>query len=95
MDIRILKTADEIGIEAAKLFTDAVKEKPDCVLGLATGSSPLGTYKQLIDWYNKGDIDFSGVTSVNLDEYIGQGVGDEQSYVEFMRNNLFNHIQKQ
>ena len=59
--------------------------KPDSVLGLATGSSPLGTYKQLIEWYEKGDIDFSKVTSVNLDEYVGLDGSNEQSYRYFMK----------
>ena len=64
-------TYEKMSRHAANIISAQVIIKPDCVLGLATGSSPLGTYKQLIDWYNKGDIDFSGVTSVNLDEYVG------------------------
>ena len=66
--------------------------KPDCVLGLATGSTPLGTYQQLIDWYNKGDLDFSETKSVNLDEYKGLPKDNDQSYYYFMYNNLFKHI---
>ena len=66
--------------------------KPDSVLGLATGSSPLGTYKQLIEWYEKGDIDFSKVTSVNLDEYVGLDSTNDQSYRYFMNKNFFEHI---
>lgn len=66
--------------------------KPDSVLGLATGSSPLGTYKQLIEWYEKGDIDFSKVTSVNLDEYVGLDGTNDQSYRYFMNKNFFEHI---
>ena len=66
--------------------------KPDCVLGLATGSTPIGTYKQLIEWYNKGDLDFSSVKSVNLDEYRGLTRDNDQSYYYFMYNNLFKHI---
>ena len=66
--------------------------KPDCVLGLATGSSPIGTYKQLIDWHKKGDLDFSQVKSVNLDEYKGLPRDNDQSYYYFMYNNLFKHI---
>ena len=62
------------------------------MLGLATGSSPLGTYKQLIEWYEKGDIDFSKVTSVNLDEYVGLDGSNEQSYRYFMNKNFFEHI---
>ena len=66
--------------------------KPNCVLGLATGSSPVGTYKQLIEWYNKGDLDFSKVTSINLDEYKGLSPENDQSYRYFMNYNLFNHV---
>ena len=62
------------------------------MLGLATGSSPLGTYKQLIEWYEKGDIDFSKVTSVNLDEYVGLDGTNDQSYRYFMNKNFFEHI---
>lgn len=77
---------------AANIISAQVIIKPDCVLGLATGSSPLGTYSQLIEWYKKGDIDFSGVTSVNLDEYVGLDGSNDQSYRYFMDNNFFNHI---
>ena len=66
--------------------------KPDCVLGLATGSSPIGTYKQLIEWYNKGDLDFAKVTTINLDEYKGLGPDNDQSYRYFMNTNLFDHV---
>ena len=66
--------------------------KPNSVLGLATGSSPIGTYKQLIKWYNKGDVDFSEVTSVNLDEYVGLDGNNNQSYRYFMDTYFFNHI---
>ena len=69
-----------------------VSSKNDAILGLATGSTPIGLYKNMIEDYKKGNVSYKNVKSVNLDEYIGQGVGDEQSYVEFMRNNLFNHI---
>lgn len=78
--------------KAANVISAQVIMKPDCVLGLATGSSPLGTYKQLIDWYNKGDLDFSEVKSVNLDEYKGLTKDNDQSYYYFMHNNLFKHI---
>ena len=66
--------------------------KPDCVLGLATGSSPLGTYRQLIEWYKKGDLDFSEVKSVNLDEYKGLPKDNDQSYYYFMHQNFFKDI---
>ena len=66
--------------------------KPDCVLGLATGSSPVGTYEQLIEWYKKGDLDFSQVTTVNLDEYRGISRDNDQSYYYFMHDNLFGKV---
>lgn len=55
-------------------------------------SSPIGTYKQLIDWYNKGDLDFSEIRSVNLDEYKGLDASNPQSYAYFMRHNLFDSV---
>ena len=85
-------TYEKLSRQAANIISAQVIIKPDCVLGLATGSSPLGTYKQLIDWYNKGDIDFSGVTSVNLDEYVGLDGSSDQSYRYFMNKNFFEHI---
>ena len=85
-------TYEKLSRQAANIISAQVIIKPDCVLGLATGSSPLGTYKQLINWYNKGDIDFSGVTSVNLDEYVGLDGSSNQSYRYFMNKNFFEHI---
>lgn len=85
-------TYEKLSRQAANIISAQVILKPDAVLGLATGSSPLGTYKQLIDWYKKGDIDFSGVTSVNLDEYVGLDANNDQSYRYFMNTNFFNHI---
>ena len=78
--------------KAANLISAQVIMKPNCVLGLATGSSPEGVYKQLIDWYNKDDIDFSQVTSINLDEYVGLSHDHEQSYWHFMQKHFFEHI---
>ena len=63
-------TYEKLSRQAANIISAQVILKPDCVLGLATGSSPVGIYRQLIDWYRKGDIDFSRVTSINLDEYV-------------------------
>ena len=83
---------EKLSRRAANIISAQVIIKPDSVLGLATGSSPLGTYKQLIEWYNKGDIDFSGVTSVNLDEYVGLDGNNDQSYRYFMNKNFFEHI---
>lgn len=83
---------EKMSRSAANIISAQVIIKPDSVLGLATGSSPLGTYNQLIKWYQKGDVDFSNVTSVNLDEYVGLDGTDSQSYRYFMDNNFFNHI---
>ena len=66
--------------------------EPNCVLGLATGSTPIGLYKQLVEWYNKGDLDFSEVMTVNLDEYKGLSRDNDQSYYYFMHQNLFDHV---
>ncbi len=87
-----VESYEKMSRKAANIISAQVIAKPNCVLGLATGSSPVGTYKQLIDWYNKGDIDFSNVTSINLDEYIGLDGNNNQSYRYFMNTNLFNHI---
>ena len=73
---------------AANIISAQVILKPDCVLGLATGSSPEGTYAQLVEWYKKGDLDFSQVTSVNLDEYKGLSGDNDQSYRYFMNTHL-------
>ncbi|MBE7051936.1 MAG: glucosamine-6-phosphate deaminase [Ruminococcaceae bacterium] len=77
---------------AANLIASQVVLKPHCVLGLATGSSPLGTYAELAKKYDAGDVDFSSVTSVNLDEYAGLDKTNDQSYRYFMDHNLFAHI---
>ena len=92
--MRIISSRDyeHMSRQAANIISAQVILKPDCVLGLATGSSPIGTYKQLIEWYKKGDIDFSHVRSVNLDEYVGLDASSNQSYIYFMRHNFFDHI---
>ena len=78
--------------KAANIVSAQVILNPACVLGLATGSTPIGMYQQLIDWYNKGDLDFSQVKSVNLDEYVGLAPTHDQSYRYFMQHNLFDHV---
>lgn len=92
MKVIIAKDYDDMSKKAYEVMKSVVTAKDDAILGLATGSSPIGLYKCMIEDYEKGNVSYKRVHSVNLDEYIGQGVGDEQSYVEFMRNNLFNHI---
>lgn len=92
MRIYRAKNYQDLSRKAANILSAQVIIKPNCVLGLATGSSPIGTYKQLIEWYNKGDLDFSEVKTVNLDEYRGLGIESDQSYVYFMHHNFFDHI---
>ncbi len=86
------KTYEEMSNKAADIIAAQIIVKPNCVLGLATGSSPVGTYKRLIEDNKNGKIDFSTVTSVNLDEYVGLDVSNDQSYRYFMNDNLFNHV---
>lgn len=92
--MKLLKTRDyeDMSRKAANLISAQVILKPDCVLGLATGSTPIGTYKELVERYNNGDLDFSKVKSVNLDEYKGLPKDNDQSYYYFMYNNLFKHV---
>ncbi len=92
--MRIYECADYQGMSrrAANIISAQVIQKPDCVLGLATGSTPIGTYKQLVEWYNKGDLSFAEVHSVNLDEYRGLPGTHDQSYRYFMQTNLFDHV---
>ncbi len=85
-------TYQEMSRQAANLISAQVIMKPDSILGLATGSTPIGTYKQLIEWYKKGDIDFSKVISINLDEYVGLDANNINSYRYFMDKNLFDKI---
>ncbi len=77
---------------AASIIAAQVASKPDCVLGLATGSSPVGAYKNLVEWNKDGIISFAEVRSVNLDEYIGLSPEHDQSYRYFMQSNLFDHV---
>jgi len=92
--MRIIRTRNysEMSRAAASLIAAQVVSKPDSVLGLATGSSPIGTYKKLIEWYNTGALDFSACSTLNLDEYVGLSRDNDQSYAYFMRRNLFDHI---
>ena len=86
------ETYDELSTAAANIIASQIILKENCVLGLATGSSPVGTYKKLIEKCDKGELDFGAVTSVNLDEYIGLDGSNDQSYRYFMNTNLFNHV---
>lgn len=92
--MKIIKAKDynDMSRKAANIISAQVIMKPHCVLGLATGSTPIGAYRQLVEWYNKGDIDFSEVTTVNLDEYKGLTREDPQSYFYFMNEHLFSKV---
>ena len=92
--MRLIEAKDyqEASRQVANIISAQVILRPDSVLGLATGSSPIGAYQQLIEWYNKGDVDFSRVRSVNLDEYVGLAPSHEQSYAYFMHHNFFDFI---
>lgn len=92
--MRIMKARDysDMSRKAANLISAQILMKPDCVLGLATGSTPVGIYEKLVEWYHKGDLDFGEVTTVNLDEYRGLPKENEQSYYYFMHRHLFNHV---
>jgi len=92
MEIIIKDTYEEIGRESAKLVAQVLNSKPNAVLGLATGSTPLGLYKELIRLHRDEGLDFSQVTSFNLDEYVGLTKDHPQSYHYFMQENLFGHI---
>lgn len=86
------KDYDALSQRAANIIAAQIVTKPDCVLGLATGSSPVGTYKRLIEKYENGDLDFSQVKTANLDEYKGLTRDNDQSYYYFMHENLFDHV---
>ena len=92
--MRLIRAKDynDVSRKAANIIAAQIYLKPDCVLGLATGSSPVGTYKELIAKYEAGDLDFSKVRTVNLDEYVGLTKDHDQSYAYFMRSNLFDHV---
>lgn len=92
--MKIIKAKDynDMSRKAANIISAQVILKPDCVLGLATGSTPMGAYDQLADWCEKGDIDFSQVSTYNLDEYRGLSHDDPQSYHYFMRKNFYDRV---
>lgn len=92
--MRIIEAKDyqDMSRKAANVISAQVTMKPDCVLGLATGSSPIGTYDQLVEWYEEGNLDFSTVKTVNLDEYRGLTHDNDQSYYYFMHEHLFDRV---
>ena len=92
MKVVVVKNYDELSKLGAEIIANLIKEKPNCTLGLATGSSPVGTYQNLIKAYNNKEISFKDVHSYNLDEYCGIDRNHPQSYYYFMHDNLFNHV---
>ena len=92
MKVIVVKNYDELSELGASIIAKLIKEKPNCTLGLATGSSPVGTYQNLIKAYQNGEISFKDVHSYNLDEYCGIDRNHPQSYYYFMHDNLFNHV---
>ena len=92
--MKLIRVADaaQAGKVAAEIIAQKIKSCPDCVLGLATGSTPIETYNNLVQMYRQGSVDFSRVRGVNLDEYIGLGAEHDQSYAWFMRQYLFDHV---
>ena len=92
--MQIIKAKDysEMRRRAAQIISAQILMKPDCVLGLATGSTPVGAYKQLTEWYSQGELDFSAVTTINLDEYKGLSRDNDQSYYYFMNEHLFSKV---
>lgn len=92
--MRVIIRSDAVAasITAARIIANQVIRKPSCVLGLATGGTPLICYQELIRLFREGILDFSAVTTFNLDEYVGLGPGDSQSYHHFMFSHLFDHI---
>jgi len=92
MQIHVFDTPQQVGQATAILFASQLLQKPDSVLGLATGSSPIPTYQELIRFYQAGSLDFSKAVSFNLDEYVGISVEHPESYHAFMDRELFNQV---
>ena len=92
MKVIITENYDEMSKKAAELIIDVVKNNPNAVLGFATGTSPIGTYQNMIKDCKENGTSYKNVTTVNLDEYVGLKADHDQSYAYFMRTNLFDHI---
>ena len=92
MKVIITKNYDEMSAEAYKIMKEVVTSNPEAILGLATGSTPIGLYKNMIEDCKKGVVSYAKIKTVNLDEYAGIDYSSDQSYVYFMRHNLFDHI---
>jgi glucosamine-6-phosphate deaminase len=92
MEVRVFETSEEMSQAAAELFAERIEAKPDIVLGLATGGTPVKMYEVLVAMYERGELDFSRVVTFNLDEYIGLSPEHDQSYRYFMDTNLFDRV---
>jgi len=92
MEVFVYKAYEEMSKVAAREVVDVLNAKPNAVLGMATGSTPLGVYQELVKMHRRGEVDFSHVTTFNLDEYVGLPITHEQSYHRFMHENFFRHI---
>ena len=92
MEVIIQKNYEQISKVAAQIVVDVLNAKPNAVLGMATGSTPLGLYQELVRLHKAGDLDFTRVTTFNLDEYVGLPVSHPQSYHYFMHENFFKHV---
>ena len=92
MKVIITKDYEELSEKAFEIMAGVLKKKPDAVLGLATGSTPVGLYKKMIEDCKNGGISYKAVKTANLDEYVGLTPDNNQSYRYFMRHNLFDHI---
>ena len=92
MKIIKVKNYDEMSEEALKIVLDVVKNNPNAVLGLATGSTPLGLYAKMAEDHKNNGTSYANCSAVNLDEYVGLDINSDQSYIYFMRENLFKNI---
>lgn len=92
MEMIVFQTQEELDTYAAQLFINLVNEKPNAVLGLATGSTPIGIYDKIVESHKNDKVSFKDVTSFNLDEYVGIAPENEQSYAHYMNKHLFSHI---
>lgn len=92
MRVIVTENYEKLSEVAAGIIAKVIVSKPDAVLGLATGTSPIGTYKKLIEYYKNGLLSFAKVKTANLDEYVGLAPSHDQSYHYFMNDNLFDHV---
>jgi len=92
MEVVITRSYEQMSKAAAQLVVDVLNTKPNAVLGMATGSTPLGLYQELVRLHQAGEVDFSRVTTFNLDEYVGLPANHPQSYHYFMDEHFFRHV---